>query len=238
VTTAELSNRILPRLDDDAASPGSVTVDPAGPVPFEILAAIAEGQELACWMTLCLETTVAVTLTASNTFWLMRALLPDYLVPLRLVGSNGRIRPATLAELDALNPSWQGEAGDPERYVALGWNVFGVNPQPVDDTAIQFTYARSPAQPVYDSFLELPEAYQPALIDYAIYKVKLKEGGQGLQRGIVHLNRFLDEMTNLGDYVRAKSRAARYDVLPFELALFDRSRLVEKLIKGQKKINA
>lgn len=234
MTTKEVSDRILARIDDDATNPGSVYTDPESPVPPEILAAIAEGQELAAWLTLCFETTVTLTLTGGNTWSLLRAILPKYLLPLRIMGATGRIRPCTLAELDALNPTWQGEPGTPARYIAMGFSVFAISPQPALDTDVQFTYARSPDQPVYDAFLELPEAYQPALIDYGIYKVKLKEGGQSLQRGVLHLNRFLDEMTKLGEYVRAKSRAARYDVLPFELALFDRSRLVEKLISKGK----
>jgi hypothetical protein len=233
VTTKEISDRILARADDDAAGPRSI--DPgSGPVPPEILAAINEGQELAAWLTLCLETTVNLTLTTNGTFYLLRSQLPDYLVPLRLAINGTRVRPATLAELDARNPAWQSEAGTPERYLALGFSFFGVTPQPVEDTAAQFIYARSSAQLVGDAFLELPEAYQPALTDYGLYRVKLKEGAQSLERAVRHLNRFLDEMTKLGDYVRAKSRAARYDVLPFELALFDRSRLVEQLLKKGK----
>jgi hypothetical protein len=36
-------------------------------------------------------------------------------------------------------------------------------------------------------------------------------------------------MTVLGDFVRARSRAANFDILPMELALFDRSRLIEQV---------
>lgn len=234
MTAKEISDRILARLDDDAASPASVAIDPNSLVPGEILAAIAEGQELASWLTLCLEKTVTLTLPATlpaTTFYQLRATLGDYLVPLRIMGASGRIRPATLAELDALNASWQGTPGTPARYVALGFSFFGISPQPAIDTDVQLTYAHAPAPIVGDAFMEIPEAYHPALIDYGIYRVKLKEGGQGLQRGLVYLNRFLDEMTKLGEWVRAKSRASRYDVLPFELALFDRSKLVDQLLK-------
>jgi hypothetical protein len=233
VTTKEISDRIIARADDDATAPRSFETSSNSPVPPEILAAINEGQELASWLTLCLETTVALTLTASATFYLLRSQITDYLVPLRLTVAGQRVRPTTLAELDARNAGWQSDPGTPERYIALGFSFFGVHPQPVDDTAAQLTYARSSAQLVGDAFLELPEAFQPSLIDYGLYRVKLKEGAQSLERAVRHLNRFLDEMIKLGDYVRAKSRASRYDVLPFELALFDRSRLIEKLLKGK-----
>lgn len=231
MTAKEISDRILARLDDDAASPASVAIDPNSLVPGEILAAIAEGQELASWLTLCLEKTVTLTLPAANTFSQLRGTLGDYLVPLRIMGASGRIRPSTLAELDALDASWQGTPGTPARYVALGFSFFAVSPQPASDLDVQFTYAHAPAPIVGDAFMEIPEPYHIALIDYGIYRVKLKEGGQGLQRGMVYLNRYLDEMTKLGEWVRAKSRASRYDVLPFELALFDRAKLVDQIVK-------
>jgi len=75
---------------------------------------------------------------------------------------------------------------------------------------------------------EIPEQYHQSLVYYGKYRVRLKEGAQGLARGVSDLNVFLDDMTQLGDWVRARSRAARYDTLPIELALFDRSRLLLK----------
>jgi hypothetical protein len=233
VTAGEISARILKRIDDDPASPGSVAPDPDGGVSREVLAAINEGHELAALLTLCLETTASMTLFAATTFSGLRILFPDLIVPLRLMGPSGRLRPATLAQLDMLNSAWQATPGTPERYVAMGFNFFAVTPQGTGDTAAQLTYARSPAQMVADDFPEIPERYHQSLVDYGVYRIRLKEGGQGLQRGVIALNRFLDDMTALGDYVRAKSRAARYDALPFELRLFDRARLVQTLQKGQ-----
>lgn len=233
MTAAEIGARILKRIDDDPVTPGSVIPDPAGGVPPEILAAINAGQELAALMTLCLETTGPYTLFAGAAFSGLRATFPDILLPLRVVGPDGRMRPSTLAELDAGNDQWQSTPGNPSRYVAMGFNFFAVTPQPAADVSIQVTYARSPAQLVADAAPEIPERFHPALVHYGVYRIRLKEGGQALQRGVIALHRFLDEMTELGDYVRARSRAARYDVLPFELRLFDRARLIEKLQKGK-----
>jgi hypothetical protein len=232
VTAAEIGARILKRVDDNPAYPLSIAADPAGGVASEILAAINEGQELAAMLTLCLETTATFTLPAVTTFFGLRTQFPDFLVPLRVMGPTARLRPATLADLDGLNDQWQATYAAPERYLAMGFNFLGVTPQPTDDTPLSLTYARAPQQLVADAFPELPEEYHPDLVDYGIYRVRLKEGAQGLARGIGHLNRFLDRMTTLADYVRSRSRAARYDVLPFELRLFDRARLVAPL-KGK-----
>lgn len=217
MTAAQIKARILARTDDASAITAS---------DEEVLAVINEGQELASLLTLCLETVATLTLTAATTFGSLRAAFPDFLCPLRLSIAGARIRPATLAELDAEAEGWQASPGTPERYCTMGFNFYAVTPQPAIDTAADFVYARSPAPLVLDDFPELPEEYHQSLVDFGKYRLRLKEGGQGLARGMVSLNRFLDDMTRLGDYVRARSRAARYDVLPFELALFDRSRLM------------
>lgn len=238
MTTKEICDRILARIDDDPTSPRSITPDPISPVPDEVLAAINEGQELAAMLTLCLETTASLSLTSGGVFYALRSQLADFLVPLRLMGPNGRIRPVTLSELDAMNSTWQSwpwTDGTQEWYFTQGFSFFGIAPQPVDDITAQLTYAKAPALLVGDTFPEIPEDYHLDLVDYGIYRLKLKEGAQSLERGMKHLNRFLDRMTKLGDYTRARSRAARYDTLPMELALFDRSRLVERIAKGKAK---
>jgi hypothetical protein len=233
VTASEIGARILKRIDDDVTSPGSVAPDPTDPSapPPEILAAINEGQELFALLTLCLETTATLTLTASAPFATLRGAFPGFLCPLRLSIAGTRVRPATLADLDAENDAWQSTPGTPARYCTLGFNFYAVTPQPVTNTAASLTYARSPVQLVGDSFPEIPEQYHQSLVKYGMYRVRLKEGGQALQRGMVQLNEFLDDATAHGEFVRARSRAARYDVLPFELKLFDRSRLIETLKK-------
>lgn len=234
MTAEEISARIIKRIDDDPTSPGSVTPDPSGhPVPPEVLAAINEGQELASLLTLCIETTATFTLPASTPFNSMRSNFTDFLVPLRMMAGGVRIRPATLADLDAENENWQQVAGPPSRYFTLGFNFWGVTPQPAVDTTVTLTYAAAPTQLVFDDFPQLPEEYHQSLVKYGIYRVKLKEGAQGLQRGLTYLNDFLDDMDRLGSFVRARSAAARYDVLPFELRLMDRSRLIDNIVKEQ-----
>jgi hypothetical protein len=232
VTAKEISDRIVTRIDDDSSSPGSVAA--GAPVPPEILAYVNEGQELFALLTLCLETTATLTLVGARTFSTLRSSFPDFLCPLRLMIDGVRVRPSTLADLDAENDDWQSTAGTPTRYGTLGFSFYFVSPQPAIDTAASMTYARSPVQMVGDAFPEIPEPYHQSLVKYGIYRVKLKEGGQQLQRGMGQLNEFLDDATKHGDYVRNKSRAARYDVLPFELKLFDRARLIQKIQKEKK----
>lgn len=226
MTATEISARIITRIDDDPISPVSVTA-------AEVLDAINEGQELAALLTLCLEKTVDLNLSGSTAWYAPRPLFPDFLVPLRMSVGGVRIRPSTLAELDAMNGDWQATAGTPTRYCTAGSNLLAVTPQ--QNCTAQFTYAYSPAALTGSDTPQLPAAYHPDLVEYGVYRVRLKEGAQQLARGLQNLNVFLDHMQALGELVRARSRAARYDVQPFALALFDRSKLIEEVLKWQAK---
>lgn len=224
MTVAEISSRIITRIDDDPVTPISVSA-------AEVLAAINEGQELAALLTLCLEKTVDFPLAA--TFYQQRSTLTDFLVPLRITVAGVRLRPSTLAELDAMNPAWQATAGTASRYATLGCNLLAVTPQ--QTVTARMTYAYSPAQLLAGDTPAIPAANHPALINYGVYKCRLKEGAQQLARGLHNLNEYLDDMQSLGEYVRARSAAARFDVLPLELKLFDRSKLIDDILKRQAK---
>jgi len=224
MTASEIATRIITRIDDDPVTPVSVSA-------AEVLSAINEGQDLASLLTLCLEKTVDFSL--AGTFYTPRPLFPDFLVPLRLSVGGVRLRPSTIAELDALNPEWQDFGGTPSRYCTLGSNFLAVYPQSA--VTAKFTYAYSPVALSSGDTPAIPAAYHPDLVEYGVYRVRLKEGAQQLARGLGNLNKFLDSMQELGGLVRAKSRAARYDVQPFELALFDRSKLIDEVLKWQAK---
>lgn len=215
MTGSELQKRVYTRLDDDPNAPVGVT-------PGEVLAAVNEAQELAALLTLCFQTSKPVTLPATTTFLGLRLLFPDFLLPLALRVDGVRIQPATLADLDALNDRWQAAPGAPTRYALLGFNLLAITGQPISDTAALLTYAHTPAPIVLDKQLDLDDEYQPELVNYALWRVSLREGAHSLERGKDYLRQYLTAMKALGDYVRARSRAARYDVLPFELQLYDR----------------
>jgi hypothetical protein len=220
MTLSDITGRIITRIDDNAGAPVSVT-------EAEAIAAVNEGEQLFSWLTLCLETTLPITIAANATFGVIRSTFPDFLVPLRIAIAGVRLRPATLGELDAQNDQWQATAGLPTRYAQLGFNFWAITPQPTFSMQAQATYARSPVLLVNPTDTpEIPEQYHPALVAYGRYRTKLKEGAQGLQRGLGEFADFMDAAKEHGDFVRARSRAASFDTLPFEMKLFDRARLV------------
>jgi hypothetical protein len=236
VTVADIAGRIITRIDDNPAAPVSVVVG-TGPtiggvvVADEVLGVINEGHQLAALLTLCLEKTVPYSLSAATVFYTPRSTLTDFLVPLRITVAGVRLRPSRIDELDAWNPAWQATAGTAERYCTLGCNLLAVTPQ--QTATAQITHAYSPAALAAAGTPVIPPSYHQALVEYGVYRCRLKEGAQQLARGLGSLNVFLDAMTELGDYVRTRSKAARYDVLPFELALYDRSGLIDKILKRQ-----
>jgi len=231
LTGQDISDRIVARIDDSVSAPASCTA-------AEVLAAINEGQQFAALLTLFLEKTITFQIPAASPWFTTRSTVNDLFVPLKLTVGGTRIRPATLAELDALDTGWQASVGPPANYAAIGCNLFAVNPQPAAQTASQLTYAATPAAIAAGTTPQLPEAYHQSLVAYGKYRVRLKEGAQSLSRGLGDLNEFLDDMQKLGDFVRARSRAARYDMEPFELQRFDRARLIEEIVKSQAKKKA
>lgn len=227
MNVARISSLILTQIDDDPTTPSSATA-------AEVLAAINEGQELAALLTLCFEATADFALAPAACFHQPRTILTDFLAPLRLTLNGARIRPATLAEMEAENTAWQATAGTPKRYACLGCNLLMVTPQPAAPATARMTYARTPTALVQPTDTpELDEAYHQNLVDYGVYRVRLKEGAQGLERGLKRLNAFLDDMARLESHVRARSAAAHYDIQPFEMAGFDRSRLIDEVLKWQ-----
>jgi hypothetical protein len=235
MTVSDIAGRIITRIDDNPAAPVSVYVAEGDPtvngvvVATEVLNAINEGQLLAALLTLCFEKTAAFSLGAAysldayGTFYLPRPALIDLIAPLRIAVGGIRLRPATIDQLDSWNSAWQNTVGPAARYCLLGSNLWAVTPQSTQTAAV--TYAYSPPALTATGTPLLPDEYHPELVDYGVYRVRLKEGAQQLTRGLVCLNKYLDSMTRLGDYVRARSLAAHYGVQPFELAKFDRSQL-------------
>ena len=234
MTTSDMSTRVLEGLDEiDAgqAAPSAVYYGGGG----EVLDALNEGLRFFCLLTLALETTVPFALTPGGTFYHMRATYPDWLLPLRVKLTDGtRVRPARIEDLDALDSGWQNSPGTPSRYCALGFDFFVIYKQLAGAGIVWITYARAPVALASSSDVpEIPEANHGDLVDYAIYKLRQKEGGGEFQKTLAYFNRFLDGAQRYGDYIRARNKDSGYDNEPFELARFDRSKLMTVGARGQ-----
>lgn len=213
---------------NEGANQGGPTSYPT----LEIIAALNEAQRFACLLTLGLESTVSWPVAAATTFFHMlttnAGLFADWIVPLRIATLTGaKVRPVRLADLTALDGQWTSSPGNPTRYVHTGADLLALYQQAAGGVTLKVTYARAPLVLALDADVpEIPAEYHPSLIDYAIYRCRQSEGAEEFAKTLPLLGTFLDAMQKYADYVRARNKGFLYDSQPFELASFDRSRLL------------
>jgi hypothetical protein len=230
MTLSDMQTRVLDRVGEIAGAPlGNQFY-----TPTEATAALNAAQRLFVLLTLCLETSGTLELTTGTPFYSLLTQFPGWLVPLRIRLSTGaKLKPARLAEFAALDNAWSTTTGTPSRYALLGFDFLAPYPVPSEDLTASVTFASCPAPLALPTDTPaIPAEYHPALIDGAIPLMRVKEGGQELQKTMPYWNRFLDEAQRLGDYVRARNQEQGYDHTPFELRRFDRSKVLMQA-KGQ-----
>lgn len=200
----------------------------------EATAALNAAQRLFVLLTLCLESSGTLDLSTATPFYSLLTQFPGWLVPLRIRLSSGvKLRPARITDFAALDNAWSTTLGSPTRYALLGFDFLAAYPVPSSDLTAAVTFASCPAAlALATDTPAIPAEYHPALIDGAIPLMRVKEGGQELQKTMTYWNRFLDDAQRLGDYVRARNQEQGYDHRPFELRRFDRSKLLMQA-KGQ-----
>jgi hypothetical protein len=252
VTLAELQQRTLQRLDESTSSPAAVTVD-------DVTAALNEGQRLFAAISLCIERTERLELEANTVWYNASEQIADWFLPLRCMqrpigngtslfdiptfdsvefdeaaanaGTPARVRPARLAELDALNPSWQNvRSSTTLRYGLFGFDTLFIYPAPaVAGVSLEITYAAVPREMSIDGEEpDIPVQFQQFLIDFAIATLRLPDGGAQFERSKGRLSKFLDAAQACAELTRARSKTLQYDREPFELKAFDRSRLLSE----------
>lgn len=222
MNASEMITRALRRLDEDATAPQWADSKAA-------LRAINEAQRVFCLVTLCLEKTGTLALTGGTTFYHVLPTLSDFLVPLRVkVAGGARLAPDPLVAFDARSSSWQSAAGTPTRYALLGLDLLAIMPRPAaGGTSLTITYAHAPAVLTTGTNTPtIPEEYHPALVDYAVNRLRFNEGGAEFVKSLAYFERFLKAAQKMAAFVRARSLGARYDRLPAEIEKFDISKLV------------
>lgn len=218
MTGQQLTDRLLHRLGEDAAAPRFFR-------QVDALTAINEAQQLFALLTLCLE---AETTLAVSSFELdARTTAPDWLACLSLRRADGtKIQPATLGDIAARDPFWQGSAGAIARYACAGFSTLFLHPW--STVTVTARYARGPVALTLVGSAEIPEEYQPALLDYGQVRLRLHQGAQLLAADVPLLTSYFDAVKKCAAYVRERSLDLRYDVLPPEVKMPDWSRVLGK----------
>ncbi len=221
MTLAKLRDRVLRRLGEDPAATNYYSAADAD-------AKINEGLRLFALLTLYVEKTATFTLVQGETWRHLRVTAADFLVPLRvrIIGGD-RLRPARLAELDALKNNWQKNQGAPKRYALLGDDLLAITPQADDGaTSLELTYAADATTLTADGDVPgIPTARHPDLADYAVHVLRVREGGIEFAKTRPLMERFLESANETAVDVRSRNKSLSYDTMPLELTLVDRSRL-------------
>ena len=219
-----LQDRVEERLDEDGTTPVFYSTT-------QIKAALNRAQKLFALLTLCIERRdQTFALTAGQSFYPdVSSAFSDFLLPLRVKAGTTRVQPVQSHSLDLRYGAWESTAGTPTHYFMKGLYFLGIYPRPSGiGTSLTVTYAGEPATLTNAGDTpEIPEEYHMCLIDYAEYRLRWQEGGQELAKTIARFGRFLEEADKCARYTRARAVAQRYDVMPFDLATFDKSLLLK-----------
>jgi len=219
VTVAELFAATRQRTDDSAASGSPATDDVYWTLP-EQYCALNEAQNMFALITLCLESTGTITLSAAKCFYGVRGYLPGFLLPLRISVGGAKLQPTRLVDLDARYFAWPDTPGTPAKYMQVGMNLLAIVPQPSALSSASVIYAKEPSVLVSTGQVpEIPPEYHLALAKYASYYLLQKRGGQYLQLAVAHWKEFLVDAAHCADYVRRRNRARQYDNEPAEIRL-------------------
>jgi len=212
MTTGDLILRTWRQLDEDID--GGVFYR-----RHEVLGALNEAQRLFCLATLCLEADASLALTADTSFYHLLSSFPKFLVPLRVTVANSgaKVRPANFDSFDSLSETWLTDAGDPKYYDVVGVDLLAITPRPAQvGTTLTIHYASAPDELAADADVpQIPEEYHPSLVEYAVARLRAKEGGQEFLKAAPRFGNFLHGAARMADAVR-KRAAGRHDRQPFE----------------------
>jgi len=185
----------------------------------DALGALNEAQRLFALLTLSLEKTAVYPLAAATLSYNLLGGLADFLLPRRIYNSQGRqLRPATIAELQALDANWRSSPGIPTRYTLRGFDWLAVYPQPPSADTLTIVYAQCPALLTAAAGSPMRAASQYALANYAAYALRAPEGGQEQAKFKGCFEEFLAEAKRTADLVRMRNRDGGFETAgPFEL---------------------
>lgn len=210
MTFGELKTEVLREAGENPALPRFWTATEAGN-------AINRAQSVAAWLTLCFEADGTLAHPGGFTAVAPGATFADWILPLRVRVSGLRLMPGSFEQFRAENPLWPSLPSGVARYAMEGWNQMWVYPRPAAAITLEVRRARSPIVMTLDANVpELAGEYHGALVDYAVFALRAKEGASEFAKVLPRLRRFLEAMASLAGQVRRRAIAQNYDVLPSE----------------------
>ena len=145
------------------------------------------------------------TLAANTTLFTV----PAPLVALLRVQAPNWVEKTTLWDLDRLTPGWESDVGAvPDYWFPYGLTQFGIHPQLTQSLQVFLTGIALPiptgAPYTGSELIPFQPEYNDGFEDYAAHICTLKEGGKEFQASLKVYGRFLDAMTQLGNFAYRK----------------------------------
>lgn len=166
----DIKNRILSSINDKVDDPVFFT-------DAQLTALINEGAELIAGETRAVRRSTFLPLRAGESFYGLRALANDVMLPYRVWShsNNSRLVVTSMEELDQFQQRWQDTPATPEMWFPVSWDLIGLYPRPAQaGGTLRVDYFAWPTSLVVDS--DVPErGVHDALVLYGSYLGLLKQ---------------------------------------------------------------
>ncbi len=166
----EIKKRILDGMNDDPDSPVFFT-------SAQLNSLVDEAAEFIAGEVRSQRRSTFLPLKAAQTFYSIRSLAPDLMLPFRVwthVDST-RLTVSSMEELDRFQQRWIDTAGDPETWFPVAWDLIGIYPRPAQDGGtLRIDYYAWP-QAMVDDYEEPEAIIEDSIVLYGIYMGLLKQ---------------------------------------------------------------
>jgi hypothetical protein len=166
----EIKQRILSGISDNVD-------DPVFFSDAQLNALIDEAAEFVCAEVRSVRKSVFLPLRAATTFYSLRNLATDIMLPYRLWSNanTSRLSVSSMEELDQFQQRWQDTAATPELWFPVSWDLIGVYPRPIGDGGVlRIDYFAWP-EALDDDSDTLANTTDGAVVVFGIYMGLLKQ---------------------------------------------------------------
>lgn len=167
---AEIKRRILNGINDTPDHPVFFT-------DAQLDALINEALEFVVAETRAIDRSTFLALRANQTFYPLRGLAPDIMLPYRVwnYANTRRLHVTSMEELDQFQQRWQLTQADPQAWFSVSWDIIGVYPKPASTGGVLRVDYYAWATHLDDDASESEITPHDAIIDYGIYMGLLKQ---------------------------------------------------------------
>lgn len=199
----EIKQRILDGINDDSSNPVFFT-------DAQLNDLIDEASEFVIAETRSMRRSSFLTLQAGVTFYTLRGVAPDIMLPYRIWNNanSSKLIVTSMEELDRFQQRWIDTTATPEMWFPVSWDIIGVYPHPTTSgSTLRIDYFAWPD--ALDSDTSVPEnTAHDAIVLYGVYLGLLKQWDS--EKALVafqNLQRFKDFEKSKSGILRVGHRA-------------------------------